>query len=93
MDTLQLHERIDRQITDASRQYALPAQKLTFSIHIFKPDSAKLETVVAVDIGREDQRTRLKSSIRSFYSPALYRCDSAADLQKDIQAYLIKSLG
>jgi hypothetical protein len=96
MDTAQLYERIDLQIADAGRQYGLPAQKLKFSIHIFKPDSAQLETVVAVDIGRQDKRTRFKSSIRSFYSPSLYRYDSAAKLKKNIQAYLyrkIKSMG
>jgi len=92
MDTPQLHERINRQITAACRQYGLPAQKLTFSTHIFKPDSPKLETVVAVDVGRGNRRTRLKSSIRSFYSPGLYRCESAAELEKDIQAHLTRSV-
>jgi hypothetical protein len=93
MDTPQLYERIDQQAAEANRQFDLPAGKLKFSIHIFKPDSAKLETVVAVDIGRQDRQSRFKSSIRSFYSPGLYRYDSAAELEKDIQAYLTKSLG
>jgi len=93
MDTSHLHERIDLQIAEAGRQYDLPAQKLIFSIHIFKPDSPRLETVVAVDIGRENRRTRLKSNIRSFYSPDLYRYDSAAKLEKDIHAYLTKLIG
>jgi len=92
MDTTRLYEHIDRQIADAGRQYGLPAQKLTFSTHVFKPDSPKLEKVVAVDIGRQDRRIRSKSSIRSFYSPDVYRCNSAVKLEKDIQAYLTLSL-
>jgi hypothetical protein len=90
MDALQLYERIDQQIDEANRQYGLSAGKLKFNIHIFKPDSIKLETVVAVDIGLQDKRTRFKSSIRSFYSPGLYRYDSIAKLEKDIQAYLTR---
>ncbi|MEW6670698.1 MAG: hypothetical protein AB1427_03295 [Thermodesulfobacteriota bacterium] len=90
METQKVFERIDQQIAEANRQYGLPAEKLKCSIHIFKPDSAKLETVVAVDIGLQDRRTRLKSSIRSFYSPGLYRYDSPASLEKDIQAYLTR---
>ena len=88
MDTQQVYERIDQQIADAGREYGLPAGKLSFGIHVFKPDSPKLETVVAVDIGRQDKRTRFQSSIRSFYSPSLYRYASPAKLKKDIQAYL-----
>ena len=90
MDAPQLYERIDRQIAEANRQYRLSAGKLKFNIHIFKPDSAKLETVVAVDIGRQDKRNGFKSSIRSFYSPSLYRYDSTVKLEKDIQSYLIR---
>ena len=90
MDTKKVYERIDQQIAEANRQYGLSAAKLKFNIHIFKPDSVKLETVVAVDIGRQDQRTRFKSSIRSFYSPSLYRYDSVAKLEKDVQAYLTR---
>lgn len=90
MDAPQLYERIDQQVAEANRQYGLSAGKLKFSIHIFKPDSAKLETVVAVDIGRQDKRTRFKSSIRSFYSPSLYRYDSPAKLEKDVRTYLIR---
>lgn len=92
MDTPQLYERIDQQVAEANRQYGLPAEKLKFSIHVFKPDSAKLETVVAVDIGRQDKRTRFKSSIRSFYSPSLYRYNSAAKLEKDVQTYLNRKI-
>ena len=92
MDIPQLYERIDQQIAEANRQYGLPAEKLIFSIHVFKPDSAKLETVVAVDIGRQDNRTLFKSSIRSFYSPGLYRYGSAAKLEKDVQTYLNRKI-
>ena len=88
MDAPQLYERIDQQVTEANHHYGLPAAKLKFSIHIFKPDSANLETVVAVDIGRQDKRTRFKSSIRSFYSPSLYSYRTAAKLEKDVRAYL-----
>lgn len=88
-----MYERIDRQVADASRQYGLPPRKLKFSIHIFKPDSAKLETVVAVDIGLQTRPNRLKSSIRAFYSPGLYGRLSAAKLEKEIHAYLKKSMG
>ena len=90
METKKVYERIDQQITEANRQYGLSAEKLKFNIHIFKPDSVKLETVVAVDIGLHDKRTRFKSSIRSFYSPSLYRYDSTAKLEKDVQAHLIR---
>jgi len=92
MDAPQLYERIDQQVAEANRQYGLPAGKLYFSIHVFKPDSAKLETVVAVDIGRQDKRTRFKSSIRSFYSPSLYRYGSAAKLEKDVLTYLNRKI-
>lgn len=92
MDRKEVYERIEQQIAEANRQYGLPAEKLKFSMHVFKPDSAKLETVVAVDIGRQNNRTRFKSSIRSFYSPGLYRYGSAAELEEDIQGYLNRKL-
>ncbi|MDF1590116.1 MAG: hypothetical protein P1P89_01275 [Desulfobacterales bacterium] len=92
MNTPQLYERIDQQVAEATRQYGLSAGKLKFNIHIFKPDSAKLETVIAVDIGRQNKRTRYKSSIRAFYSPSLYRYGSPAKLEKEVRTYLIRKI-
>lgn len=88
MDTNELHKHLTQQVADAGQQHGLPVKKLKFDTHIFKPDSPKLETVVAVDILREDGRTRTVSRLRAFYSPDFYRYDSAARLEKDIQAYL-----
>ena len=88
MDTNELHKRLPQQVADAGQQHGLPVKKLKFNTHIFKPDSPKLETVVAVDILREDGRTRTVSRLRAFYSPGLYHYNSAVRLEKDILAYL-----
>jgi len=93
METRKLHERIRGQLADAESRFDVAAAKLKFGLHIFKPDSAKLETVVAVDIGLEASAAGPKSSLRSFYSPALYRYASAAKLEKDIRDYLGRETG
>lgn len=88
MDPKTLHRVIERQVMEATQQYGLSIEKLKFSTHLFKPDSPKLETFVAVDIGWSDNKTYYISTLRYFYSPAKYQASSAPKLKTTIETYL-----
>lgn len=84
------HGRIDEQIHQAKEKFGLPPARLKFATDTFKPDSPKLETVVAVEIGCKDSKTKYIRSIRYFYSPRKYRFGSVSKLKSDIEQYLRK---
>ena len=84
------HTRIDEQINQAKEKFGLPPAKLKFATDTFKPDSPKLETVVAVEIGWKDNKTKYIQSIRYFYSPRKYKFGSVSKLKSDIEQYLKK---
>ena len=88
MQTKVLQTTIDRQVKEAAQQYELANEKLKFSTHLFKPDSPKLETFVAVDIGWNDKKTNYMTSIRYFYSPERLKYPSASKLKSVIETYL-----
>ena len=88
MDIKSFQKRIDEQINESAQKYNLPVDKLKFSTHIFKPDSPKLETVVAVETGWKDNKTKYVWKVRFFYSPRKYSYSSISKLKNDIETYL-----
>jgi len=88
MDSKNLYGRIDEQINAATRKYDLPIDQLKFSTHMFKPDSSKLETIVTVEIGRKDNKTKQRWSILYFYNPRKCEYAKASKLESDIKKYI-----
>ena len=88
MGSKSFQKRIDEQINESARKYNLPVDKLKFNIHSFKPDSSKLETVIAVETGWTDNKTKYVWSLRYFYNPRKFGYSSVSRLKGDIEAYL-----
>ena len=82
------HARVDEQIHQAKEKFGLPPARLKFATDTFKPDSPKLETVVAVEIGSKDNKSKYVRSVCYFYSPRKYRFTSISKLKGDIERYL-----
>ena len=83
-----IQEKIDHQIKAASERFDLPPSRLKFTTDTFKPDSPKLETVVTVDVGLRDAKSKELRTIRSFYSPKTYHLSPVSKLRKEIEQYL-----
>ncbi len=83
-----LQERLAEQINQSKEKFGLQPARLKFNTDTFKPDSPKLETVVAVEIGWKDTKTKYVRSVRYFYSPRKYRFTSISKLKGDIERYL-----
>lgn len=83
-----IQEKIDEQIEVAMKKFDLPPNRLKFTTDTFKPDSPKLETVVTVDVGLRDGKSKELRTIRSFYSPKTYHVSSVSKLKKEIEQYL-----
>ena len=80
--------RIDEQIHKAKETFGLTSPELKFVTDTFKPDSPKLETVVTVEIGWQDDESKSIRTIRYFYSPRQYKFSSISKLKKEIEQYL-----
>jgi len=83
-----IQEKIEEQIQAASEKFDLPPNRLKFSTDTFKPDSPKLETVVTVDVGLRDAKSKELRTIRSFYSPKTCTVSPISKLRKEIERYL-----
>ena len=83
-----IQEKIDGQINVAREKFELPLTQLKFTTNTFKPDSPKLETVVTVDVGFRDRKSKELRTIRYFYSPRKYSVSPVSKLKKEIEQYL-----
>ena len=83
-----IQEKIEGQIKAACDKFDLPPSRLKFSTDTFKPDSPKLETVVTVDVGLRDTKSKELQTVRSFYSPKTYHISPVSKLRIEIEQYL-----